>query len=128
MAPERLLIVDDEVDALRGLQELLKEEGYEVMIAQSPKAAMDALDLADVDLIITDLRMPGMDGIELLKAARAQGLALPVIFVTAYGEVEPYLKAMDAGAFEYLVKPIDPDELIAKIHAALKKSKSNSAS
>ncbi len=114
-----ILIVDDEPNYLVVLSELLREEGFEVFTAQSGEIGLKTAREVDLDLIITDMQMPRMDGIELLKAVKVLNRDLPVIMITAYGEVEKAVVAMQAGAFTYLTKPFNNQELIINITKAI---------
>ena len=114
-----VLIVDDEPNYLIVLSELLSEEGFGVFTAGNGEEALKILGETDIDLIITDMRMPGLDGLGLLKAAKALNPDLPVIMVTAFGEVEMAVAAMKAGAFNYLTKPFNNDELVLNTNKAL---------
>jgi len=107
----RILIVDDEVNARNALSELLNEEGYAVdSAADGFKALGKAADLAP-DLVLTDLKMPGMDGLQLLAKLHESDPDLPVIVMTAFGEVETAVRAMRSGARDYLAKPVNVGEL-----------------
>jgi len=114
-----VLIVDDEPNYLIVLSELLREEGLEVFTAGNGEEALKVARQTDLDLIITDMRMPGMDGLELLKTVKTINPDLPVIMVTAFGEVEKAVAAMKAGAFNYLTKPFNNDELILNVLKAV---------
>ena len=114
-----VLVVDDEPNYLVVLSELLIEEGYEVLTAQNGEAALHTVQETDLDLVITDMRMPGMDGLALLKAVKTYNPSLPVIMVTAFGEVEKAVAAMQAGAFNYLSKPFNNDELVLSVAKAI---------
>ena len=114
-----VLIVDDEPNYLIVLSELLREEGFGVFTAGNGEDALKTLSDTDIDLVITDMRMPGIDGLELLKAAKSLNPDLPVIMVTAFGEVEMAVAAMKAGAFNYLTKPFSNDELVLNATKAL---------
>lgn len=114
-----ILVVDDEPNYQVVLAELLREEGYEVYTAGGGEEALKLARETDLDLIITDMRMPGMSGLELLKAAKSLNRDLPVIMITAFGEVEKAVEAMRAGAFNYLVKPFNNDELVVSIRKAM---------
>ena len=91
-----ILVVDDEPNYLIVLSELLKEEGYEVITAQKGEDGLKVVQDTDLDLVITDMRMPGMDGLELLKTVKSYNKDLPVIMITAVGEVEKAVVAMKA--------------------------------
>ena len=114
-----ILVVDDEPNYLVVLSELLKEEGFEVFTAQSGEDGLKIAKENDLDLIITDMRMPGMDGLELLKTVKSFNQDLPIIMVTAFGEVEKAVVAMKAGAYNYLAKPFSNDELLVNIRKAV---------
>jgi len=113
-----ILIVDDEPNYLIVLSELLSEEGFEVFTAQSGEEGLTIAKETDLDLVITDMQMPGMDGIELLKSIKLFNRDLPVIMITAFGEVEKAVAAMQAGAYTYLTKPFNNEELIVNINKA----------
>ncbi len=117
MSKHRILVVEDE-DKLRRVVELqLQSAGFEVDQAAS---AEDALKLSDhADLVLTDLRLPGMDGLELLAVLRRQNSRTPVVVMTAFGTVEGAVEAMKAGAFDFLMKPFSLDHLMAVIQKAL---------
>ena len=114
-----ILVVDDEPNYLVVLSELLKEEGFEVMTAEKGEDGLKIVEDADLDLVITDMRMPGMDGLELLKAVKSYNKELPVIMITAFGEVEKAVVAMKAGAYNYLAKPFNNEELLLNISKAI---------
>jgi two-component system NtrC family response regulator len=114
-----ILIVDDEPNYLIVISELLKEEGFETITAENGQKALEIIRGTDLDLIITDMKMPGMDGFVLLKETKAFNEHLPVIMITAFGEVEKAVQAMRSGAFTYLTKPFNNDELVASIRKAI---------
>ena len=116
---DTILVVDDEPNYLVVLSELLKDEGFEVLTAQRGEEAFRIAEEADLDLVITDMRMPGMDGVELLRAIKSYNVNLPVIMITAFGEVEKAVIAMKAGAYNYLVKPFNNEELLVNIRKAI---------
>ena len=122
MEKKKILVVDDEQNSREGLTKILFKEGYDVVAAESGEGALAEAKKQDFDLIITDLRMPEISGIDVLEKIRAKKPDIGVIIVTAYGEVNSYLKAMTLGAFEYLNKPIKLDELRRVISKALNKS------
>jgi len=107
----RILIVDDEVNARTALVELLRDEGYSVESAADGFKAVGKMADFGPDLVVTDLKMPGMDGLQLLAKLRENDPDLPVILMTAFGEVETAVKAMRAGARDYLTKPVNVGEL-----------------
>jgi DNA-binding NtrC family response regulator len=117
----RILIIDDDPHFLRVLQRILSGEKFAVMATANPCEAVDLLRSSTFQLVICDLRMPDCDGINILQAMRRQGSEIPVIILTAYGEVDTYLEAMNAGATEYLNKPIKSDELVQVVRNCLRK-------
>jgi len=114
-----VLLVDDEPNYLIVLSELLRDEGFEVFTANNGEEALQTVRTTDLDLIITDMRMPGLDGLGLLRAAKELNPALPIIMVTAFGEVEMAVAAMKAGAYNYLTKPFNNDELVLNTQKAI---------
>jgi two-component system NtrC family response regulator len=114
-----ILVVDDEPNYLIVISELLKEENYEVLTAQSGEDGLKVVEETDLDLVLTDMRMPGMGGLEFLKAIKNYNKDLPVIMITAFGEVEKAVVAMKAGAFNYLSKPFNNEELLMNIRKAI---------
>jgi two-component system response regulator (stage 0 sporulation protein F) len=122
-----ILVVDDEENAREGLSKILSKEGYKVETAANGKEAIDSLKRQRYDLVITDMRMPLMDGFEVLREIKKMDENIGVIMITAYGEVESYLEAMNMGAFEYINKPVRVNELkrvIAKVLEARQKKAS----
>jgi len=115
----RILIVDDDPHFLRVLARILSGENFLVTSAGGACDALELLKSAQFDLIISDLRMPECDGLNFLEALRRDGNNVPVIILTAYGEVDTYLEAMNAGATEYLNKPIQSDELLRIVRSCL---------
>jgi DNA-binding NtrC family response regulator len=120
----RILVVDDEANARTALAELLRDEGYDVETAADAFKALGKLEAFDPHLVLTDLKMPGMDGIELMhKVARSREEPVPVIVMTAFGAVESAVQAMRAGAVDYLTKPLNFDELAIVTHRALEQQR-----
>ena len=119
MTKGRILVVDDDPSLRRVLQAQLEQEGYEVAVAASVQQTLSVLELRSVDLVITDLKMPGISGLELLKHARSQYPQTIVIVLTAFGTVDTAVEAMKAGAYDYLTKPVHPDELLMIVRRAL---------
>ena len=114
-----ILVVDDEPNYLIVISELLKEENYEVVTAPSGEDGLKVVEETDLDLVLTDMRMPGMGGLEFLKATKKHNKDLPVIMITAFGEVEKAVVAMKAGAYNYLSKPFNNEELLMNIRKAI---------
>ncbi|MGD0221544.1 MAG: response regulator [Terriglobia bacterium] len=117
----RILIIDDDPHFLRVLQRILSGEKFVVTATSNPCDAVGLLRSDIFNLIICDLRMPDCDGLNILQALRGGGNEIPVIILTAYGEVDTYLEAMNAGATEYLNKPIKSDELVQIVRNCLRK-------
>jgi len=116
---ELILIVDDQQSARSFLSGYLEGRGYRCCCAESAAAALSVIDAQPVQLVITDLCMPEMDGLALLAAIRARSTDLPVIVVTAYASIETAVQAMKDGAYDYLRKPIEPEELFLLVDRAL---------
>lgn len=115
-----ILLVDDEIEILKSLGEVLSRFGYRVIAQSDAASALSLLRKGEhVDLVITDYRMPGMDGLEFLNALRSIDAGVPVIMLTAYGAVESYLKSISLGIFEYVNKPVKAKELGRVVKAAL---------
>jgi two-component system NtrC family response regulator len=114
-----ILVVDDEPNYQIVLSELLRDEGYEVFTADSGSTGLPIVHEADLDLIISDMKMPGMDGIEFLAKIKEYNRELPVILLTAFAEVEMAVEAMRLGAFTYLAKPFSNEQLIASVGNAI---------
>jgi two-component system NtrC family response regulator len=116
---DTILIVDDEKNYPLVLSAVLQEEGYETLTAFSGLEALDILDHSDVDLVLTDMKMPKMDGIELLEKVKGKDAELPVIMLTAHGTVEKAVEAMQKGAYHYILKPFDNEQLILYVNRAM---------
>jgi DNA-binding NtrC family response regulator len=116
----RILIVDDDPHFLRVLARILSGENFLVSSAGGACDALELVKTAQFDLVISDLRMPDCDGLSFLQTLRQGGSSIPVIILTAYGEVDTYLEAMNAGATEYLNKPIQSDELLRVVRSCLR--------
>ncbi len=108
----KILIVEDEEIQRVSLQDDLQEAGYETMAVASPAAALELLEKNGFDVVLSDLKMPGMDGITLLKRVKERLPETTVIMMTAYGTVETAVQAMKLGAYDYLTKPFNTDELL----------------
>ena len=117
----RVLVVDDEASARSGLEKLLRQEGYEVESASDGENALSLVSDRPPDVVVTDLKMPRMDGMQLLAKLREQNAEIPVIVVTAFGDVASAVGAMRAGAADYLTKPVDFDALLVSIERVLER-------
>jgi DNA-binding NtrC family response regulator len=115
----RLLLVEDDEVFMRPLQRTLEVEGYEVVPASSAERAVEALKSEDVDLVLTDRRLPGVDGVELVRRVKADHPDLGVVVMTAYGSIESAVEAMRLGAEDYLLKPFEAAELLVVVRRAI---------
>jgi len=116
---ETILIVDDEKNYPRILGAVLEEENFEIFTANSGPEAIEILANSDVDLVLTDMKMPVMDGIQLLEKIKTKDPELPVIMMTAHGTVDKAVEAMQKGAYSYILKPFDNDRLIIYVNKAI---------
>jgi len=121
---ERLLIAEDDADMRDLLQEDLENAGYETIVAIDGNAALEHIkrEREPIDLIVTDVQMPGLKGDALLQTVRDERAEAPVIVITAFGSVEQAVQMVKAGAFQYLTKPFETRELLLLIEAALEQS------
>lgn len=118
---KRILVVDDEIGALTLIGIMLERGGFNVLKAKDANAALTVLDKETPDLIILDVMMPGMDGIELCRVIRerSETRAVPVLILSARGDAESVMRGMDAGANDYLPKPILHHDLVDKVRKML---------
>ena len=121
MPGSRVLLVDDETIFTKNMSKLLKNRGYEVTAVNSGDASILELEQGHFDVIVLDLKMPGMDGIATLKEIMKLGLFTETLILTGHGSIDTALEAMKLGAYDYLTKPCEIDELVAKIEAAWEK-------
>ena len=106
-----LLIVDDEKTQLRALESFLQRRGFRVFTAESGEQALEILQENTIDLVLSDFKMPGWSGLVLLRKIKELNPEIEVVIITAYGGVEDAVEIMKAGAYDYLTKPIDLNEL-----------------
>ena len=116
---DTILVVDDEINYLTVMETLLGDAGYEVLTAPSAIEAVKIAGASDLDLVLTDMKMPKMTGIELLEKLQQAHPDLPVIIMTAFGTVEKAVSAMKKGAFDYILKPFKNEEILVTIAKAL---------
>ncbi len=119
---EHILLVDDEPSMLEFLEYMLTKDGYRVTAAQEGAAARELISSSPFDLVISDLRMPDVDGLELLRSARGQDPELPFIFITAYASSDTAIEALKLGAYDYVTKPFQVEELKNLVRNALQAS------
>lgn len=117
----RLLLVEDDADAARLTAKGLRQEGYFVDIAGDGQAGLESAEKADYDLIILDVRLPAKDGWTVCGELRERGIHTPVLMLTALGATQDRIKGLDLGADDYLVKPFDLEELLARVRALLRR-------
>ena len=106
----RILIAEDEVSIARALKVMLEKNKYAVDVVYNGKDALDYIRAASFDALVLDIMMPGMDGLTVLREARALGITTPALFLTAKAEVEDRVTGLDAGADDYLPKPFDASD------------------
>src|SRR5215210_1359669 len=123
MAMAKILVADDEQNLRRVLVAMLKRDGHDVVQAASGLEAIERL--ADVDVVITDLRMPGADGMEVLRTASKNHPQVPVIMITAYGSVGQAVEAIKAGAFDYIEKPFEQEAIRIIVEKAIGQAAAN---
>ena len=114
-----ILVIDDDDQLRRSFEKLLTEEGYKVLSAASAEAGLQTVKDSSPDLVILDIRLPGMNGLEAFERLHSQEPKLPVIIMTAYGTTETAIKATRMGAFDYILKPFDIPDMLANIRKAL---------
>ena len=119
MVPRRIIVVDDEVKMQRIVQIMLSKMGHEAVLAGTAEEALSHMERGEIDLILTDMKMPSMSGIDLLTAVKKVKKDVPVILMTAYGTIRNAVDAMRKGASDYILKPFDIDEMELAISKAL---------
>jgi len=121
MTRTKILLVDDEVEFASALAERLQMRNYDVRTASNGLEAMALFHESPPDVVLLDLRIPGMDGLEILSNIKKFDPSIEVLMLTGHGDRESVQKGMQTGALEYIMKPIDIDELTSKINRAMKK-------
>jgi DNA-binding NtrC family response regulator len=114
----RVLIVDDEEDFVETIVKRLKDRGIDAQGVTSGQAALDLLDTKDVDVVILDVKMPGMDGIETLRAMKKKKPLTEVIMLTGHGSVESGIQGLQLGAYNYVMKPVPLNDLMKQMEQA----------
>ncbi len=123
----RILVAEDEVTIAKALKVMLEKNKYSVDLVHNGLDALDYITATPYDALVLDIMMPGMDGIAVLSAARAQGITTPALFLTAKSEIEDRVAGLDAGADDYLSKPFAPAEFLARVRALTRRSGSYAA-
>ena len=118
----RILIAEDEVTIARALMVMLERNKYAVDVVYNGKDALDYIQAASFDALVLDIMMPGLDGLTVLREARARGITTPALFLTAKAEIEDRVTGLDAGADDYLPKPFDASEFLARVRALTRRS------
>ena len=118
MKGSRILLVDDEVVFTTNMAKLLTSRGYQVTGVNSGDAAVRALEESRYDVVVLDLKMPGMDGITTLKEIKKLGLFIETLILTGHGSIDTALEAIKLGAYDYLTKPCEISDLVSKIEGA----------
>jgi len=121
MKGSRVLLVDDETVFTNNMSKLLTSRGYRVTAVNSGDSAIQALEKEDFDVVVLDLKMPGMDGITTLKEIKRLGLFTETLILTGHGSIDTAMEATRLGAYDYLPKPCEIGELVAKIEGAWEK-------
>ena len=125
MKRARVLLADDEVDFTENTKTLLEHRGYDVTAVNSGDSAIRTLGQERYDVMVLDLKMPGRDGISTLKEIKKLQLHTQILVLTGHGAINTALEAMELGAYDYLTKPCDIDELTEKLEDAMKKGESD---
>jgi DNA-binding response OmpR family regulator len=118
--PSRILIVEDDRAVASVLEEGLREYGFSTSISPDGLDALERADSDDVDLVVLDLGLPGRPGIEVLTELRARGRLVPIVILSAFDSTEETVAGLEAGADDYIGKPFDLDEVVARIRARLR--------
>lgn len=122
MKKKRILVVDDEQDVRETLESVLAKLEYDPIVAASGKEALDLIKTKKIDVVLSDLYMPEMDGIELLKRVKTENRNIVFLMITAHPTIETAVDAIKKGAYDYLTKPFHIDEVKMKLNRALEKS------
>jgi len=123
VAQNRILVVDDESDMRKGLQKILSRKGYSVDTAEDGIRAVEKMKQSSFQVVIADLKMPSVDGIDVLRKAKDIDQAIAVIIITGYGTVTSAVESMRLGAFDYIAKPFKPDDISLVVERALEKER-----
>ncbi|HOO47769.1 MAG TPA: response regulator, partial [Deltaproteobacteria bacterium] len=118
---KRILVVDDEMGIRESLQKILEKEGHSVATASNGEEAFKIIRQGDIDVIITDIRMAGMDGLELLKVSKSISPFTEVIMITGYASVDTAVDSMKHGAYDYITKPFKKADILKAVNRAIEK-------
>jgi len=120
---DKILVLDDERSLCELLKVVFKKEGYEVLTTPSPKKAIEITKKDDIDVLVSDIKLPEMSGMEVLKRLRKARPELPVVMITAYGTIKEAVEALKMGAYDYIIKPFDIEELKVVVAKAIENKK-----
>jgi two-component system, OmpR family, response regulator MprA len=123
MTHAAVLLVDDDASIRRMLERTLRAEGYDVAAVPDGGAALAAVERSMPDVVVLDVAMPGVDGLAVTRRLRAKGLALPILLLTARDALEERVAGLDAGADDYVLKPFESEELVARVRALLRRNR-----
>ena len=118
-----VFVVDDDASVLKGLSRLLRSAGWQAATYESPEAFLSGYDPSAPGCLVLDVAMPGVDGLELQRRLAEAGCPLPIVFITGHGDVATSVRAMRAGALNFLTKPVNEDELLAAVGEAVDKDR-----
>jgi DNA-binding response OmpR family regulator len=118
----KILIVEDELDMLKGLQDNLEFEGYDVDVTREGQAGLDMMTSGGYDLVLLDIMLPDISGFEICKKVRAEGIKIPIILLTAKSEEMDKVRGLELGADDYITKPFSLRELLARVKAVLRRT------
>lgn len=121
--PERILVVEDDASILEGLRAALTGEGYEVVVAEDGRMGFEASQDTELSLLVLDIMLPGMSGLEITKRMRDAGRTTPIILLTARGEENDRVLGLELGADDYITKPFSVRELLARIKVVLRRTR-----
>ncbi len=119
----RVLVIDDEAIVRVSCERVLKPEGFEVVVTSRGDEAIDFLEKEPYDVVLTDLKMPDMDGLEVLKIIKERWPDIQVIIITGYGTISTAVQAIKMGAYEYIEKPFTPQDILEVVEKAIKEKK-----
>ncbi|WP_457555931.1 response regulator [Candidatus Pyrohabitans sp.] len=119
----RILVADDETITLRALERVLRKEGHEVVAVDDGESALQVLERQDVDVLLTDIKLPGRDGIALLEWVKQHRPRVRVIMITGYSSIKGAVEAIKRGASDYIAKPFSLEDIIASVRAVLEEEK-----
>jgi DNA-binding NtrC family response regulator len=118
MDKKKILVIDDEAIVRVSCERVLTPEGYDVKVVSKGTDALDILSRENFDLVLTDLKMPDMDGLEVLKEIKSRWPRINVIIITGYGTISTAVQAIKLGAYEYLEKPFTPEDILRAVQRA----------